>query len=766
MKNKTLPLVLATFAGVSAASAATRDVNIVGGVFSPRDVSIQVGDAVRWTQSDAFVIHTSTSGQNNTPDGLWDSGDLEEGQTFTHTFNNAGNFPYYCRPHFFSMIGSVAVTGGNMPPTVAITNPTSGATFFGPTNLTIHATATDDGSVARVQFFNGAASVGFDASSPYSNVAHFAVGSHTLTAVATDNLGARATSAPVNITIQTPPAPSAAQLTNATLASSNLNLAWMGGVGPFAVQKRTILHQPIWVNAAFNPARTSAIPTLDQAAFFRLSETANQPAIPLTVILSGAAERPNPVNTTATGSGTFALEGNILRFNIRYSGLSANSTAAHIHGPATAQQSTGVLIDFAPFHTVGSTNGTISGSVVLTPAQKSHILSGRTYVNVHSTVFGSGELRGQLVPVLFQTYINGAYERPNPVSAPGTGLGTFALVGNQLAFIISYRDLTGTATAAHIHGPADESQSTGFFVNFASHNGGSYGSSGNVAGTVTLTTDQLAALVDSLTYANFHTAGNPPGEIRGQIRPQTTAVPLTAHLLGANERPTPITSPGTGSAIFSLEGSTLHFNIRYAGLSGNSTASHIHGPATAAESTGVMIDLAPYHFGPYGSPSGTMSGSIVLTASQRSNIVHGFTYVNVHSTLHGGGEIRGQIAPVLMEAWLSGGSERPDPVDTLGTGSGLFTLVGNSLGFNITYRDLTGTATAAHIHGPAPVSGSAGILIDFISFNGGSYGVSGGVAGSTNVVPSTLAAIIDRLTYANFHTVTNGGGEIRGQITR
>jgi hypothetical protein len=134
--------------------------------------------------------------------------------------------------------------------------------------------------------------------------------------------------------------------------------------------------------------------------------------------------------------------------------------------------------------------------------------------------------------------------------------------------------------------------------------------------------------------------------------------------------------------------------------------------------------------------------------------------------MHGGGEIRGQIAPVLMEAWLSGGSERPNPIDTLGTGSGTFTLVGNSLGFNITYRDLSGAGTAAHIHGPAPVSGSAGILIDFMSFNGGAYGISGGVAGSTNVIASTLAAIIDGLTYANFHTPTNGAGEIRGQITR
>jgi plastocyanin len=764
MKNSTLLVVLLGFAGLAAGRAATtHDVDIVNSSFSPPSVSVQVSDSVRWTMRDSFIEHTSTSGQNGTPNGLWDSGLLQSpGETFTHVFTAPGTFPYYCQPHFFFMTGNVTVTGGNTPPVVTMTSPANGASFFGPTNLTIQATATDDGSVLQVQFFDGGVSVGFDTSSPYSLVSHFAVGSHLLTAVAMDNLGVRATSAPVNITLNSPPAPNPTQITSVTPT----NAAWSGGAGPFATQRRSILDQPMWVNSAFNSAPTSSIPTLDRTGFFRIADTANQPAIPLTVILSGAAERPNPVNTTATGSGTFALEGNVLRFNIRYLGLTTNSTAAHIHGPATAQQSTGVMIDFAPFHTVGSTNGTISGSVVLTATQKAHILAGRTYVNVHSVLFGGGEIRGQLMPVLFQTFLNGANERPDPVVAPGTGSGTFALVGDQLTFNISYRNLTSVASAGHIHGPADETQSTGVMINFAPFNGGAYGSSGNVAGTVTLTAPQLAAFVDGLTYANFHTTANSGGEIRGQIRPQSTAVPFTAHLLGANERPTPVTSPGIGSAIFSLEGNILHFNIRYAGLTTNSTAAHIHGPSTAAGSAGVMIDLSPYHFGPFGSTNGTMSGSVLLTATQKSNIVNGFTYVNVHSVLHGGGEIRGHVAPVLMEAWLAGGNERPDPVDALATGSGTLALVGNQLGFNITYRNLTGTASAAHIHGPATTSGSAGVLIDFAPYNGGAYGASGAVSGITVLSAPNLASVIDGMTYANFHTVTNGGGEIRGQITR
>jgi len=222
MKNRTL-ICLVLIAGLSNVPAATtHNVDMINFTFSPANASIQVADTVRWTQRDALTSHTSTSGEDGLGNGMWDSGLLNQGATFSHTFSSAGSFPYFCGPHFTTMIGSVTVSGGNTPPTVMITSPTGGTSFFGPTNLTIQANATDDGSVARVQFFDGATSVGFDASSPYSNVTHFAVGNHTLTAVATDNLGVRATSAPVNITISSPPPPTQAGITNITVATSNV----------------------------------------------------------------------------------------------------------------------------------------------------------------------------------------------------------------------------------------------------------------------------------------------------------------------------------------------------------------------------------------------------------------------------------------------------------------------------------------------------------------------------------------------------------------
>jgi hypothetical protein len=302
-------------------------------------------------------------------------------------------------------------------------------------------------------------------------------------------------------------------------------------------------------------------------------------------------------------------------------------------------------------------------------------------------------------------------------------------------------------------------------VNLASLNGGSFGTAGSFAGTVTLDPAQLAAVIEGLTYLNVHTSVNSGGEIRGQILPQSTAIPFTAWMSGLMERPTPLNNSATGSGTFSLEGNTLIFNVRYAGLSGPATAAHIHGPALAAQGAGVLINLAPFNGGSFG-VAGTLSGRLTLTAAQRAMIVAGQTYVNVHTEANNGGELRGQIAQVGWRSSLSGINERPASIVSPGFGSGALVLVGNKLSMNVTYRSLTGTASASHIHGPAGVFGSAGIMVNLQSINGGAYGVSGSLAGEVTLTADQLAALLDEMTYLNFHTGANSGGEIRGQITR
>jgi hypothetical protein len=92
---------------------------------------------------------------------------------------------------------------GDSAPTVTLTNPPNGATFTAPATVNLAATASDaGGTVTKVEFFNGAAKLGEDTTAPYSFTwGGVTAGTYTLTARATDDLGASTTSAPATITV-------------------------------------------------------------------------------------------------------------------------------------------------------------------------------------------------------------------------------------------------------------------------------------------------------------------------------------------------------------------------------------------------------------------------------------------------------------------------------------------------------------------------------------------------------------------------------------
>jgi len=101
-------------------------------------------------------------------------------------------------------LGSCGTTGGNnVAPIVSLTSPTAGTNFTAPASISIAATASDsDGTVTKVEFYNGATKLGEDTSSPYAYTwGGVAAGSYSLTAVATDNQGAATTSAAVSVTV-------------------------------------------------------------------------------------------------------------------------------------------------------------------------------------------------------------------------------------------------------------------------------------------------------------------------------------------------------------------------------------------------------------------------------------------------------------------------------------------------------------------------------------------------------------------------------------
>jgi hypothetical protein len=112
-------------------------------------------------------------------------------------------------------VASMVSVQGDSPPVATLTQPTDGATFTAPATVNLAATASDaDGSVTKVEFFNGAAKLGEDTTAPYSFAwSSVGAGTYTLTARATDNLGATTTSAASTITVSANNTPPTASIT-------------------------------------------------------------------------------------------------------------------------------------------------------------------------------------------------------------------------------------------------------------------------------------------------------------------------------------------------------------------------------------------------------------------------------------------------------------------------------------------------------------------------------------------------------------------------
>jgi hypothetical protein len=111
-----------------------------------------------------------------------------------------------------SVASMVNVTSSNSSPSVTLTQPTDGATFAAPATVNLAATASDpDGTVTKVEFFNGSTKLAEDTTAPYSFTwSGVPAGSYTLTARATDDLGATTSSAASTITVAANSAPTVA----------------------------------------------------------------------------------------------------------------------------------------------------------------------------------------------------------------------------------------------------------------------------------------------------------------------------------------------------------------------------------------------------------------------------------------------------------------------------------------------------------------------------------------------------------------------------
>jgi uncharacterized protein (TIGR03118 family) len=423
---------------------------------------------------------------------------------------------------------------------------------------------------------------------------------------------------------------SLAPLTPSFTAVANHDLLetvnWAGGAGPFLLQKKTDLAQSNWVDVLTTANHGTPVVKDSSSAVLRVIAASSKTVIPFTVLLNAESEVP-ATTSGATALGTFSLEGSNLTYNISFSGLSGPATAAHIHAPATATNS---ALPAVPFTVAADTSGTIAGTVALTPELVSDIVNGMAYVNIHTANNPGGEIRGQIVPLHFPVTLNGASQVP-PVQTSASGSASLTLVGSELFYTVTYSGLSGPVTAAHIHGPADTTNSAPPIIPFNPPST----ASGTFSGNVSLTPVQVAYLLAGQTYINIHTATNGGGEIRGQIYP----IQFNATLNGSSEVPA-TASAGTGTAFLSLVNNVLSYDLTFTNLFSAATGAHIHGPADTTHNANIIV--------PFSAPAasaGHITGAATVDAQKLLELMSGLTYVNVHTTNYPGGEIRGQLQP-------------------------------------------------------------------------------------------------------------------------
>ncbi len=196
--------------------------SMIAGQTYPVSVQMKNTGTATWTAATAFKLGSQNPQDNQT----WGMSrnllpaSIAPGQTATFNFNvmapaTTGTYNFQWRmvqesvAWFGSFTTNVAViVNPNPPPTVTLTAPANGASTAAPGSFTLTANASDsNGTISKVEFKSNGVLIGSpDTTSPYSvTYSNVAAGTYTLTAVATDNLGAATTSSAVTVTVTNPP---------------------------------------------------------------------------------------------------------------------------------------------------------------------------------------------------------------------------------------------------------------------------------------------------------------------------------------------------------------------------------------------------------------------------------------------------------------------------------------------------------------------------------------------------------------------------------
>jgi len=355
----------------------------------------------------------------------------------------------------------------------------------------------------------------------------------------------------------------------------------------------------------------------------------------------------DPVTDTARGI-FFArvnVSNEMMRFRLTIGGLS-NITGAHIHRGGYGQE--GPIV--ASLDGVSDTTTTVTGTWTMSPGQVDSLLAGFLYVNVHTAAHPAGHIRSQIIPVpnALTPGINSRQVPHSVTDSSGSGESFLNIdpVNKVLYYWIRWRDLTGPPTAAHFHlGPITIEGPPLKTIDLAP---GRNITSGSWQLDDTTYDHLLAAAI----YINIHTAANPTGEIRGQILP---AHVFTSALDPANTVPSRADSSrggGTGFAVIGIApfGNFLGAQSIVGGMMAPVQMAHIHTAPTGVEGPVfqplLKIDGLPYWGIPDGTPRFVSDDTVALFLARGA-------YMNFHTTMFPGGEVRGQLIPAATNLTLT-----------------------------------------------------------------------------------------------------------------
>ena len=245
-----------------------------------------------------------------------------------------------------------------------------------------------------------------------------------------------------------------------------------------------------------------------------------------------------------------------------------------------------------------------------------------------------------------------------------------------------------------------------------------------------------------------------------------TGIPLR----GSQEVPANA-SMAKGSMDVSYNKSTklLKYTVRWLGLTGNAIGAHIHGEAAPGLAAPVKHPIVIPS-----TTSGELTDSVVVNevTIKEADLLKGLYYLNIHTPLYPGGEIRGQIVfktdcdKVFIKKGIvvCGSSEVPK---NNSKGSGTLDLAYNKtkkeLTYTLTWKGLSSNAIAAHIHGEAAPGKNAPVVHPLPAFP---PTVSGSYSFKILIADAGIneAGLLDGLYYINIHTALFASGEIRAQL--